>query len=117
MARRRHRLMYWPIPTWRWVTVPAIGAVTIASGFICCAFRFRAPDLLVALAEDAQAIAHRGERDPGAAQAALGVGEIGLAPQPIGGRPAFRLLGLAQALLGGLGQLERVAPHRDWRQP
>ena len=82
--------MYWPRPTWRWVTVPPIGAVTIATGSSCrVGALFERGDLVVALAEDAQPVAHRGERDIGAAQGVLRGRQIGLALLPILERAAI----------------------------
>ena len=64
--------MYWPRPTWRCVTVPSIGAVTTTAGSsFWVGWLSSAAISRLALAEDAQPVAHRGERDLRRAQRVL----------------------------------------------
>ena len=89
------------------MTVPPIGAATTASALICSRVLDRG-DVRVALAQDAQAVAHRGERDLGGAEIGLGGFEIGLGLLPILQRSG---LGVEQVVLALLvdGRQPRAA--------
>ena len=109
-------LMYWPSPTLRWMIVPPIGAHTIDLGADAVGL-LELRDLLVRAAEDAQPVAHGGERDLGRAQVALRAHEIGLRLLEVLERAAADRLQVALPLLGGLRQQSAAsAPSRRRRR-
>src|SRR5262249_10885644 len=99
---------YWPRPTLRVTIVPAIGAVVSVAGSIRT-FLLEVGDLLVGLAENAQPIARRLQRDLGGAHVVLGGIERGARVLHLFQRHRLPLIKEALTLIDDLRQVERRA--------
>ncbi len=95
--------IYWPSPTLRCMTVPAIGADD--QGFrVHLAGGFERIDLGVALAEDAEPVARRGKRHLAGAEIVARAGKIALRLLPVLEGPGLGEIEIMLAPLVGLGE-------------